>query len=189
MRTNKGFTLCQKKLIEKILEEHWDKSSLAKAPLPSAYHAPTDNVTDGPETLTAYLSLVGSLSYLAVGTKADIAYAANYMARFSSNPTPGNWKALKHIVNYVAATSTRCLHINPLDCDRPLECYSNAVSLLKNTPPCQNSLKENLDNDVFALLGQRYAYTSSPIMVNYVAVMLVYSSLYGSYTCTIRQSS
>lgn len=105
-----------------------DKVSPAKAPLPSSYNAPTDNVPDGdPSRSTDYLSLVDSLSYLAVGTRPDLAYAVNYMARFSSNPSPGNWKALKHIVHYIAATRKRRLHIHPVDCEQPLRCYSDAV--------------------------------------------------------------
>jgi hypothetical protein len=48
------------------------------------------------------------------------------MARFSSSPTSKQWKGLRHIVNYVAGTRERYLHINPKDTDVPLKCYSNA---------------------------------------------------------------
>jgi hypothetical protein len=66
------------------------------------------------------------LSYLAVGTHPDIAFAVNYMAQFSAKPSPGNWKALCHLVNYVANTKDKCLYIHPNNCDQPLKFYSDA---------------------------------------------------------------
>lgn len=45
---------------------------------------------------TKYLSLIGSLSYLAVGTRPDIAFTVNYLARFSAKPRVEHWTALKH---------------------------------------------------------------------------------------------
>lgn len=44
------------------------------------------------------------------------------MARFSSNPTTGNWKAL---INYIAGTRKRFLLVNPQDSVQPLQCYSD----------------------------------------------------------------
>lgn len=55
-RTQNGFTLYQTNLIDKILGNHWDGSSMAKAPLPSGYQAATDNIADGdPNTSTDFL--------------------------------------------------------------------------------------------------------------------------------------
>ncbi|KAI7951308.1 hypothetical protein MJO28_006992 [Puccinia striiformis f. sp. tritici] len=59
--------------------DHWDGIMLTKTPLPPALELITD--PDGIETdSTAFLSVVGSLSYLAVGTRPDIAYAVNVLA-------------------------------------------------------------------------------------------------------------
>jgi hypothetical protein len=43
-----------------------------------------------------YLSAVGSLMYLAVTTRPDIAYSVGVLAHFNSNPGPSHWKAVKH---------------------------------------------------------------------------------------------
>ena len=51
-----------------------------------------------------YLSAVGSLQYLAMMTRPDIAYSVAYLARFNSNPGPMHWKALKHLLRYVKGT-------------------------------------------------------------------------------------
>jgi hypothetical protein len=48
------------------------------------------------------------------------------MARFSSSSTPEHWKGLQDIVNYVAGTQERYLHISPKETDNPLKCYSKA---------------------------------------------------------------
>ncbi|KAI7963842.1 hypothetical protein MJO29_004269 [Puccinia striiformis f. sp. tritici] len=126
-RTANGFLLRQKKLVDKVLQDHWDHISVACTPLPSGYTATTGNETDGDKsTSTQYLSIIGSMSYLAVGTRPDLAYAVNYLARFSACPTPNHWKALRHVVNYIANTKDRFLTIHPTDSPNPLKCYSDA---------------------------------------------------------------
>ncbi|PLW16715.1 hypothetical protein PCANC_17525 [Puccinia coronata f. sp. avenae] len=71
---------------------------------PDCYAADSASEDGNSSTLTEDLSPVSILSYLAVGTWPDIAFAVNYMARFSANPSPDHWKALRHVVNYMAHT-------------------------------------------------------------------------------------
>jgi hypothetical protein len=52
-----------------------------------------------------YLSAVGSLQYLAIMTRPDIAHSVAYLARFNSNPGPEHWKALKHLFRYLKGTA------------------------------------------------------------------------------------
>jgi hypothetical protein len=42
--------------------------------------------------------------YLANGTRPDIAFAVNLLARFSSAPTLRHWKGIKHILRYLRGT-------------------------------------------------------------------------------------
>jgi hypothetical protein len=127
-RTKHGFDLKQKKLIDKVLADHWDQTLLARNPLPTGYAADSASEEGNSSTSTEYLSLVvvGILSYLAVGTPPDIAFAVNYMAQFSASPSPNHWKALRHVVNYVVRTRDKCLHIHPTDCSQPLQRFSDA---------------------------------------------------------------
>lgn len=51
-----------------------------------------------------YLLLIGSLSYLAVGSQPDTAFEVNYLARFLSGPQQEHWTALKHLLQYLLLT-------------------------------------------------------------------------------------
>ena len=51
-----------------------------------------------------YLSAIGTLQYLATMTRADIAYVVVLLARFSSNPGPKDWQAVKHLFRYLKGT-------------------------------------------------------------------------------------
>jgi hypothetical protein len=44
-----------------------------------------------------YLSAVGSLQYLVMMTRPDIAHSVAYLTRFNSHPGPEHWKVLKHL--------------------------------------------------------------------------------------------
>ena len=52
-----------------------------------------------------YRQLLGSLMYLMVGTRFDIAYAVSQLARVMSNPGVRHWHALKYLLRYVARTT------------------------------------------------------------------------------------
>jgi len=125
-RTSDGFELIQPNLINKILRESWDGKTTHQTPLPEGFSSnfvPGDTPTDP----SGYLSLIGSLNYVSVGTRPDITYAVNCLARFSSRPSTIHWKALKHLLGYVAATQDRVFLIRPPQTtDNPVECYVNA---------------------------------------------------------------
>ena len=51
-----------------------------------------------------YSSLVGSLLYLSVCTRPDIAFATSKRTRSLQNPNEQDWEAAKNIVRYLAGT-------------------------------------------------------------------------------------
>ena len=51
-----------------------------------------------------YINAVGSLLYLALLTRLDIAYTASVLARFNSNPGMIHWRAVKHLFQYLKGT-------------------------------------------------------------------------------------
>ncbi|PLW33914.1 hypothetical protein PCASD_13881 [Puccinia coronata f. sp. avenae] len=108
-----------------ILREHWDGVSHAATPLPASALPVSGQDGDGVEA-RKYLSIVGSLSYVSSGTRPDITFAVNFLARFSKNPTIDHWKALNHLLNYVAATQDACLDLSPSHQVPRLSCFTDA---------------------------------------------------------------
>jgi len=53
-----------------------------------------------------YLSAVGSLQYLAIMTRPDIAHSVAYLACFNSNPGPEHWKAFSAMSRALLITSS-----------------------------------------------------------------------------------
>lgn len=53
-----------------------------------------------------YRELIGSLIYLANATRPDIAYAANTLARFCSDPGEEHWHLAKRVLRYLKGTKT-----------------------------------------------------------------------------------
>ncbi|SGY55118.1 BQ5605_C006g03971 [Microbotryum silenes-dioicae] len=51
-----------------------------------------------------YLQAIGSLLYISLGTRPDIAFAVSYLARFANNPGSRHWIAVKHVLRYLRAT-------------------------------------------------------------------------------------
>jgi hypothetical protein len=70
-----------------------------------------------------YLSAVGSLSFLAIFTCPDIAFAVGYLARFNSNPGPAHWVAVKHLLRYLKGTLDYKLVYQPDSLQQPFVCY------------------------------------------------------------------
>ena len=70
------------------------------------------SIADSPQTIEdaavmrskPYAEAVGTLMYIAIATRPDIAYAVGVLSRFSSNPGVAHWKAVQHLFRYMQAT-------------------------------------------------------------------------------------
>jgi Reverse transcriptase (RNA-dependent DNA polymerase) len=77
------------------------------------------SIKDGPKTNKErlevknipYLSAIGSLIFIAQVTRPDIAFAAGYLGRFSSNFGMDHWRAVKHVFRYLKGTRDMKLEI------------------------------------------------------------------------------
>ncbi|KAI7933255.1 hypothetical protein MJO29_016939 [Puccinia striiformis f. sp. tritici] len=125
VRSARGFELFQKDLIAGILQEHWDGTTTATTPLPSNYNATTDEEGVAADS-GKYLSVIGSLSYLAVGTRPDICFAVNLLARFAAKPGVLHWKGVNHLINYLAGSRDLRLQLFPSPDNKPLKTFADA---------------------------------------------------------------
>jgi transposase InsO family protein len=65
------------------------------------------------EDETTYRSLIGSLMYLMLCTRPDIAFAVGVLSKFSSNPKKSHMLAARHLLRYINKTATLSLHLGP----------------------------------------------------------------------------
>ncbi|MBW0483648.1 hypothetical protein O181_023363 [Austropuccinia psidii MF-1] len=89
-----GYKFLQTDLIDKLTGLN-PSNVTSKSPLPvdcKLESSPALNM-DKP-----YLKRIGMLLYIAQASRPDIAYAVNYLARFSMNTNKSHWKALEHLI-------------------------------------------------------------------------------------------
>jgi hypothetical protein len=76
-----------------------------------------------PNRSNDYASLIGSLQFLAIATRPDIAYAVNRLAAYTANPDLQHYGAAKRILRYLKGTKTHGItyrahttrHVGPMD--------------------------------------------------------------------------
>ncbi|MBW0481398.1 hypothetical protein O181_021113 [Austropuccinia psidii MF-1] len=121
-----GFHLSQVRLIQSILADHWDRKADYESPLPAKCDLLT--LTDQDETMQQqdFLSAVGALSYAVTGTRPDLAYAVNLLARYSLRPGAAHWRCLQHLLGYLNKTQHYCLSLSPKPDNSELVIYSDA---------------------------------------------------------------
>ena len=95
--------LSQAKHIEDVLSKHnMSNCRPVSTPLDKSVTLSKDDCPDSPDEVAymssvPYLSAVGSLMYLAVGTRPDIAYAVGALSRFNSNPGRVHWQQCQRV--------------------------------------------------------------------------------------------
>ena len=115
-RNNKTIRLSQSDLIASLLEE-WglhdcktlnvplqhNPSSLPPCSPNACMDIPDDKI------LISYQRIVGSLTYLAICTRPDIAYAAMALGQFNASPKRAHLVCAKSVLRYLAGTVNLCL--------------------------------------------------------------------------------
>ena len=59
-----------------------------------------------------YQSLIGSLLYIQIGTRPDIAFAVSRLAQYAANPLPQHLKLAQYVLCYLAGTTDKCIRYN-----------------------------------------------------------------------------
>ncbi len=95
----------QKPYLEKVVKRFGMLNcTRADTPLPSGFKPAINTAEVDPQLRTKYQQVIGSLLYLSLGTRPDIAYAVIKLAQYSSNPSVAHYKAALTVVRYIAWT-------------------------------------------------------------------------------------
>ena len=100
-----SITIHQKKFITE-LTERYNMANAAPAWSPSAVSQASATDSQPLEDYTVYQSLVGSLLYVMIATRPDIAESVSRLCRHMAAPTAAHWKAAKRVLAYLSHTST-----------------------------------------------------------------------------------
>lgn len=84
-------------------------SKHALTPLPTGYKPEPFDGTSTPELRSKYQSVIGSLLYLMLGTRPDIAFAVCQMAKFAANPSVEHLNKALYIMKYLSGTRSYAL--------------------------------------------------------------------------------
>ena len=100
-----SITISQPLYIDSILRKHgMENVNPVATPLdPNTKLAPNPENRE-PNRSNDYASLLGSLQYLAIATRPDIAYAVNRLAAYTANPSLQHYTAAKRVLRYVKGT-------------------------------------------------------------------------------------
>ena len=104
-RPQKTLQLGQQAYLERVLKQHgmWECKPVA-VPMDTRLTTAETGYQSTEVFRTQYQSAVGSLMYAMLGTRPDIAFAVSVVSRYSSNPDPGHWQAVKRIFRYLRGT-------------------------------------------------------------------------------------
>ena len=104
-RRAKTIELTQAKLTAELVARYnLEEAKSRKLPMSTSVRMCKDDGEHLDTTKCHYSELVGSLLYLSVCTRPDIAHAVGALARYMANPTSVHWQCAKGVLRYIAGT-------------------------------------------------------------------------------------
>lgn len=112
---NHTISLLQRRYIDSILERfNLTDAKPLSVPLDPHVMFSKSQCPSDPDDITRtkkipFREAIGSLMYLAVGTRPDIAFAVSTLSQFLENPGEAHWEAAKRVFRYLIATKELAL--------------------------------------------------------------------------------
>jgi hypothetical protein len=105
--------LDQQSYLEKVFKQcNMENACSAPTPLPEGYiPLPNKNAVD-PALRSRFQTVIGSLLYLMIGTRPDIAFAVTALSRHSANPSQDHLNKAFYICHYLVGTKDYSLKYN-----------------------------------------------------------------------------
>lgn len=118
----------QKKYAQKILSRfHLEEANIVAIPTDNHQNLSSDGLEETPiPTNVPYKEAVGSLLYLAVVSRPDIAFAVSEVSQYSVFPKKIHWNAVKRILKYIKGTLDYGILFKSRTKDFRLEAFSDA---------------------------------------------------------------
>ena len=115
-RSKRQLFLSQSYYLQTVLERfNMQDCNPCSTPLPPAplLHSMSPKTEQEKEEMrkVPYINVVGSLMYLAVATRPDIAHAVGVISQFNANPGSAHWSAAKRILRYLKGTPKYALRL------------------------------------------------------------------------------
>lgn len=112
-RKNKKLFLTQSAYVSKVLQRFALSECVPEVvPLQECRH-PENRLGmisgSGDDARFPYRMAIGTLMYLMICTRPDIAFAVGKLAQFGEQPAQEHWVAVKHLLKYVAGTKHHCI--------------------------------------------------------------------------------
>ncbi|MBW0521893.1 hypothetical protein O181_061608 [Austropuccinia psidii MF-1] len=82
----------------------WNGKKLHATPLPAKCDVSTTPQNGTVIEQKLFLSIIGSLSYIANGTRPNISFAANLLSWHAQAPASHHWAMLQHLLGYLQNT-------------------------------------------------------------------------------------
>ena len=99
-RTDRTIGLLQHRYIQDILEQH-GMADCRPVSTPMVPNLTLEKLKEPEIDATTYQSAIGSLMYVMIGMRPDLAHAVGVLSQFSANPGVAHWTALKRVFRYL----------------------------------------------------------------------------------------
>ncbi|MBW0520293.1 hypothetical protein O181_060008 [Austropuccinia psidii MF-1] len=102
--------LDQRLLATQIVETYPRHTIIKSTPLPFQQCDPEDAT---PISIKEFQHFIGLLMYLTSGSRPDLDFSVNFLARYSHSPMEECWKLLDHLIGYLKKTTDKVLKLSP----------------------------------------------------------------------------
>ncbi|MBW0485226.1 hypothetical protein O181_024941 [Austropuccinia psidii MF-1] len=99
-KVSDGYKLEQCQLIDSIIQKSWNGTPSAKTPLLAKCNLKALPETSPTVRPKEFIGIIGALSYVATGTRKEISFAVNLLARHAKWPGNKHRKCLQHLQGY-----------------------------------------------------------------------------------------
>src|ERR1700761_9330392 len=102
--------LDQTAYLQKVLQRfNIVNNKVAETPLPEGYHPSPNKSTSNPALRSKFQQVIGSLLYIMLGTRPDIAFAVTKLSQHAANPTEDHLNRALYICRYLMGSADYAL--------------------------------------------------------------------------------